>query len=795
MNISYNWVKETLKTDISVSELTDELTLAGLEVEQIKQLANASNLVIGHVIGVEKHPDADTLNIAKVDIKDEILQIVCGGPNLALDQKVIVAKVGADVNGLEIKAAEIRGVASTGMICSYTELGVDEKTLSDDDKMGIAVLDDNAPIGHTDVLNYLGLDDTIIEVDLTPNRSDVLAMNSLAYELAAILDKKVEINISLELTQGLDTRLKVASKSEKSANILGKVINKVSIKPSVDWMKKQLVLHGFSPINNVVDISNIVMIETGQPLHFYDLDKLPTLELIVEDQHEEEYTALNDEVYDLLPEDLVITSNNQVIGIAGVMGGANTKISDDTTGLVIEAAQFDQTQIRKTAQRLNIDSEAAIRYTKGIDPQAIYKAMNRAVELLETYADATDIETTVAHSTHVASDKKITTSQAYISQRLGVDLDVEEIVDFLERLNFKTTVSNDEINVIVPTYRMDVNEEVDLSEEILRMYGVDKLEATLPLVQMKPTLKSQIAKDKKVVTNLLLNKGYSEVITYSLVSKRHINDGVMNIGEPVVLSNPLSAEREYYRTSLLPSLIDTIKYNEAHSNYDYKLYEYGKVYDHQNNEELRLGLVSAIESLNSTWEKRDHAHNFYTIKGLVISVLNKLGINEQRVSFENINEDLHLLHPYLSANVLVDRKQVGIIGQLHPTYAKNSGVKTALVAEINMTAISSAKKARISFTPLPKYPGTSRDISLIVDSELTVEQMIKTILKAGKPLVTDAYVFDVYQGDNIDALRKSIAIRIHFQSNEKTLTDKDVNVIYDKIKTTLEDQYQVESRK
>lgn len=795
MNLSYNWLKEYVDINITPEDLASELTLAGLEVEQISYLANASNLVIGEVLEVSAHPDADTLKVTKVDIKDEISQIVCGAPNVAVGQKVIVAKVGANVNGLKIKDANIRGVASSGMICSLSELGVSEKLLSEDQLKGIEVLSEDAVVGNEDVLAYLGLDDAIIEIDLTPNRTDCLSMFNLAHEVAAILNQKAKIPKINDNSGGSKTDLIVSSETDKSLQVLGKIIGSVEIKPSVKWMADILRANNMQAINNVVDISNIVMLETGQPLHFYDVDKLAKKELIVKTGLNEKYTALDEVEYNISEKELVITSDNKIIGIAGIIGGDDSKIVDNTKSILIEAAHFDLVSIRKSSRDLNINSEASSRFSKGIDPNAPTYALNRAVDLLIEYASASNLEETVVYNNQDLSERVLETSVAYIDERLGIELSEEEIVEIFTRLNFNPQLKGEKIQVSIPTYRLDIKAEVDLSEEVVRMYGVDKLPATLPLVRMSTNLDTDQQRIKASLESVLLGSGISEVISYSLVSDKHLKHSLMPIGDPVELSNPISNDRKYYRTSLFSSVLDVVSYNEARGNDQYALYEIANVYSNDNDSQERLVIALSQNHNKSAWQDLIDIESYFTFKGRVISILGKLGINEQRVRIKENNSDKLNLHPYQSAEVYIDNKLFGLLGKIHPKLEEEYDVKTAIVGEFNLNVIYEAKKSKVKFTQIPRYPGVSRDIALIVEDDLASENLIKTIIKSGKPLVKNAEVFDVYEGSNIEEGHKSVAIRIFYQSLEKTLTDKDVNEVHENIVDSLIKSYNVTYRK
>ncbi len=754
MNLSYNWLKKHIDVKLTPEQLASELTLAGLEVEQINHMAKADNLVIGKVLEIEAHPDADTLKVTQVDLGTEVKQIVCGAKNVDKGQKVIVAKVGANVNGLKIKEANIRGVDSFGMICSLSELGVDEKLLTEEQLAGIEVLDPSAEVGNENVLEYLGLDDVIIEVDLTPNRSDCLSMFNLVHEVSALLDVKENLPTINDNSDGKDTELFVSSESDQCLQIVGKIIGDITIKPSVPWMVEVLRANGMQAINNVVDISNIVMLETGQPLHFYDLEQMAKAELIVKQGLKQKYKALNDETYQIREDDLVITSNNEIVGIAGVIGGDNSKIVDTTTSIIIEAANFDLARIRKTSRDLNVSSEAASRFSKGIDPNAPQMATNRAVDLLIEYADAKEIEKTVVYNKMDLDKKVIVTSPNYINSRLGIDLSATDITRIFERLNFNPVEIDNTIKTHVPTYRLDIVSEVDLSEEVVRLYGVDKLPATMPYVLMAPNKEKESAREKQALVGMLLGSGFNETISYSLVSQRHLDHALMPIGEPVTLSNPISGDKKYYRTSLFASMLDVISYNESRGNTQYALYEIANVYDDDNKSQERLSVAFSVKHEKSIWQNLVNIENFYTFKGRMESLLNKLGISDQRIKVKKNEMDTISLHPHQSAEVYIDNKLFGLLGKIHPKLEEEYDINTVLIGEFDLGVVYNAKKSRVKFTPIPRYPGISRDVALIVDEDLASENLIKSIMKTGKALVKSAEVFDVYQGDNMEAGKK-----------------------------------------
>ncbi len=568
MLISRKWLSQYMDiSDLSIQEIADQITAAGLEVEGISYMSQGTNLTIGKVLECIDHPDSDHLHVCQVDLGDHVEQIVCGAPNVAAGQKVIVAKVGAKLPDGEIKAGIIRGQASNGMICSLLELGVDPHSLSEESKSGIEVLDTDAPIGHEDPLAYLGLDDEILDVGLTPNRNDCMAAWAMAQETGAILNRPVrlpECN-GTAMKPGIPATLKVSSETEKCPLFLGKIIHHVKIKESPKWMKELLAAAGVKSINNVVDISNIVMLETGQPMHFYDMDALPSLEITVKDHLHTTYTALDGVDYDICEDDIMITNQGNPIGIAGIMGGNDSKIEETTTAIVLEAAIFDHVSIRNTARRLNLNTDASVRYQKGIEPDATYKAMDRAVSLLLEYADADGLEDMVIYGGVDNTPHTFSVSLPRINRLLGTDFAMDEVLDVCSRLHLQPKQNGNEIALCIPSYRQDLRIEADIAEEIIRILGYDRLPSTLPLMPLTMGALDQRQQLRRRLRNALIHFGYQEAITYTLISEALAKDAIMPLSEPIALAAPMSEERSRIRTSILPSLLGSVSYNQNRS--------------------------------------------------------------------------------------------------------------------------------------------------------------------------------------------------------------------------------------
>lgn len=787
MNISKKWLSQYMDIeDLSISEIADRITNAGLEVEGIEQLAHGSHLVIGEVKTCEDHPDSDHLHICSVDIGETTLPIVCGAPNVRAGIKVILAKVGAVLPQVTIQKGMIRGVESNGMICSLLELGVDPKGLREDQKNGIEILDKDAPIGE-DPLIYLGLDDEILDVSLTPNRNDCLSAWSMALETGAILNRDVHLpDVDGASNIGKPSTLKVSSQTKKCPLFLGKVVNHVVIKESPKWMKDLLRSSGIKSINNVVDISNIVMLETGQPLHFYNLAAIPHKEITVKDNIETVYTALDGIEYNILKDDLLITSNDQAIGIAGIMGGNDSKIEETTTGIIIEAASFHNVSIRNTSRRLNLSTDASIRFQKGIEPNACFKAMDRSISLLLEYAQASDIEETVCFGSNAYVPTIITFEEKRINTLLGTDFSQVEMIDVMNRLNFKTNVENNLIHVEIPSYRQDLQIDHDIAEEIIRIIGYDRLISTLPTMSATVGALDERQSMRRGIRTMLSNLGMYEAITYTLISSRHLEDAVMPLnGDVVKLASPMSEDRKFIRTSILPSLLDCVAYNENRSQKDHAFFEISSVYV-EGKEEERIAMVLSGQLQSSNWQAIQIPADFYTIKGMVMNILNRFGFEGTRVVIKENSMDTKAFHPYKSACIYLGKELLGIIGEIHPLMAKNYGVPHLVMAELNMEILLKNKGVKVKYSKISKYPSITRDLAFVVDINVKASEIIDVIKKSGKRVVKDVEVFDVYVGEHVEAGMKSIALRIAFQSDDETLRDEEINSISQKIVTQLE---------
>ena len=792
MKVSLKWLNQFVDiSDLSVEEIMDRVVKAGFEVEEVKRLSSGTNLVAGQVLECEDHPDSDHLHVTKTDIGSEVLDIVCGAPNCRKGLKVIVAKPGAELPGGVIKKGVIRGVESNGMLCSLLELGVDKSLLPDDSAShyGIEELPEDFTVGDEDVLEKLGYEDTILDLSVYANRPDCLSMFAMAKEIAAILDRpcllpKYEGTAAI----GEKSDFVLTSATENCPHFLAKVVHHVVIKPSPDWIVRYLKANGIKAINNLVDISNIVMLETGQPLHFYDLRSNPKREITVRDDYEGEYTALDGIVYDIKKGDMMITSDNEPIGIAGIMGGDATKILDDTDSLIIEAALFDHAQIRRTANRLGLMTEAASRFSKGLEPLAQAKAVDRAVQLLIQYAEADGFEETIEYGSDHYTPATVTETLSHLNALIGKNYTVEEVVDVLRRLDFDPEVNGEEILSRIPSYRTDITIREDIDEEIARLTDFDDLEGTLPAMPQTIGTLSTAQALRRNIRNVLLNNGLQEVMTYTLVSGRHIAESLSPLGEPVEVLSPLSEERRYVRNSLMPSLLETLSYNLDHYNENVNIFEISKVYA-KGLEEERLGIILEGSILSSKVKHLDVKADFYVLKGLLMDMLEKLGYEKGRVSVRENTTDIIHLHPYRSCEVVMDGKVIALLGALHPTYAKKLKLGDVYYCEMELDTLVAKNPAKTKAPVLSRYPSVSRDLSLVVKEDVKAEDLLKTVKKAGGVLVKSTSVFDVYQGEHIEKGYKSVSVNVVYESKDHTLKVEDVNPVHEKILAELGKKY------
>lgn len=776
-------------SDISTDVLADELTDAGLEVEGVETLAKGTKLVVGHVLELEKHPESDNLSVCKVDLGDRIEQIVCGAKNVAQGQKVVVAQIGSVLPDITIKPTKIRDVESNGMICSLKELGVAEKYMSEEDKEGIVVLENGNP--GDDAIKALGMDDEILDVSQTPNRSDFLSMHAVAHEVAAIFKKPLNLpKFDGAANTGSKTNLKVSSDTEKAPYFSAKVINDIKIGPSPLWIKEALMGSGIKSINNVVDISNLVMLETGQPIHFYDIDFLEVQDLSVRNDLEIEVVGLDEKTYAINPGDMLIMNQDTPVGIAGVMGLGNSMIHDNTKGLIIEVASFDMVSVRKTASKLGLSTESSQRYSKPLDTLAPIKAMDRAVDLLIEYASATNIEETVVYGEIDYTPIQVEIEFEKINAYLGTDLSLETVMDVFERLYFEPINNNNIITCTIPSFRKDILIDVDLIEEVIRMVGYDILEETLPKLDLTMGALDDRQKGIAQIEKIMLGFGANQTLSYTLVKKGFIENGE-SLPNPIRLLSPMSDNREYLRTQLTPSLLEIASYNAARRQTDGLYFEISKIYTEGKTNE-KLIILGMGEHPKANWLKESMKLDFYALKGMFVTLLEHMGINPRRVDFVADDFDKALFHPYKTASITLDRKRIGVLGHIHPSILNDHDLKDTAVLEIDITDLLEKKKAAIKSETISPYPSVVRDLSILVDKDIMVKDLIQTIEKSGSRMLQAHRVFDVYASEKMGD-QKSIAIELTFTSDH-TLKDDEIKEVMDKIVQNLIDKHQITIR-
>ena len=795
MKLSTNFVKDYVDIDVDVKTLAEDMTNVGNEYDEAGKLLNATKLVIGEVLECEEHPDSDHLHVCKVNVGNEVLNIVCGAPNVRKGLKVIVALDGAELPGGTIKRGVIRGQESNGMLCSMLELGLEHKFADDVDKTGIHELPLDAPIGE-DPIKYMGMDDEVIDFDLTANRGDLLSILGMAYEIGAIYDKKVK---DIDLTHGenkedINNDFKVEVNTENCSIFLAKRVENIKIAESPAFIKSRLIASGIRPINNVVDISNYVMLETGQPLHFYDADTLKgKIEVRMASEGEKLFT-LDGKERTLSDEDIVISDGERAIGLAGVMGGLDTEITDNTKNVLIEAAIFDGVKIRKTSKQI-LRSEASSRFEKGLDPNRTYMAIERACKLLEEYADGEVVGGIAKYDESDRANRDIDITFKKINDVLGMNIPKKDVLDVFRRLDFGVLINGESSNfteteeqlkniesivVSVPRRRGDISIKEDLIEEVGRIYGVNNIVGKLPEMPMKAGSYDKVTRG---IRNKLIDLGLNETLTYILVNDKEAKYFTKDDTEIVSLLDPMTEERNTLRHSILPSLLKVYEYNKARSNKDISVFEIGKAFYKKGEEYGENNKVAALISGDFYLgvDNKKQA-DFYILKGLAEELLDYLGYAD-RYSFV-IKEDKmpEELHPGQSALISVNNDIVGIIGRVHPTLEKDN----VFVFEIDLDKLLDKKVGKMKYKEFSKFPSIKKDLAVVVDKDVTSEQIGTWIKKAAGSSLSNIDVFDVYTGKGIEENKKSIAYSLTFEKMDRTLTDEEINESLEKVVEVLE---------
>ena len=780
MRVSKSFLNDYIKVDdLDFNEVANKMVLAGNEYESVEKISEATGIVVGHVLECEMHPESKKLHICKVDLGNEVVQILCGAPNMRQGIKVPVATVGAKLpNGMEIKKAKLAGMDSNGMCCSLEELGIESKYMSEEDKTGIHVLPDDAPVG-ADAIHYMGYDDEVIDFELTANRGDLLSILGMAHEIGAIYNRPVTYpeNQPKVLKENINDNMTIDVQTENCPIYLGKIVKDVVIKDSPEWMKERLMASGIRSINNVVDISNYVMLEYGQPLHFFDKDRLGDKVIVRMAEENEKLKTLDGQERTLKTSDIVIANEKEAVALAGVMGGLSTEVEMDTKNIFVEAAIFEPIHIRYTAKSI-LRSEASSRYEKGIDPNRTKEALNRACYLLEKYADGKVYDGILTHDTTSKEDKKIEVTLDKINAVLGMELKKEEVIDVFTRLGFKVKENHAVFHVSVPTRRLDINIKEDLIEEVGRIYGYEHVVGKLPVLETKEGSYSKKELLTKELHHRLQGLGLTEVITYSLVRKEDANKYTNYQNEDITLLDPLTEDRKYLRKSSIPSLLNVWEYNISRNQKNVAIYESGNIYYKENEEYIEKPMISGLLygiGTNNLWQQEKIVVDFYYVKGIIENIMKYLGLNN-RYSFDTNNLPKEF-HPGRSCALLIDREVVGYFGQVHPTECK----KEVYVFELDLLKIMSHKVRMVKYKEVSKYPAIHKDVAFIVEKKITSKEIMDVLKHVGGRMVTNIDVFDVYTGENVGANEKSIAYSITFEDATKTLTDEEVMKVFNKM--------------
>jgi phenylalanyl-tRNA synthetase beta chain len=797
MFVSYKWLQDYVDlSGVSAVELAEKITKSGIEVEGVDVLNEGiTGVVVGHVVERVQHPNADKLSKCQVDIgQGEPVQIICGAPNVAQGQKVAVATVGAVLPGnFKIKRAKLRGEESNGMICSLTELGVEAKVVPKEYSEGIFVFPQDAEVG-TDAITLLNRDDEVLELGLTPNRADCLSMLGVAYEVAAILGREVklpEIDVQPVTEKATDYITVKVEANEDNPLYAAKVIKNVKIGPAPLWMQTRLMSAGIRPHNNVVDITNYILLEYGQPLHAFDYDRLGSKEILVRRANDgEKFTTLDDVERTLTSDHLVITNGTEPVALAGVMGGANSEVTSDTTTVLLEAAYFTGGTVRKASKDHGLRSEASARFEKGVDPNRVRAAGERAAYLIAKYAGGEVLEGASEVDTLTVEPAVVSITLEKINNVIGTNLTVADVEAIFERLQFAVSSEGETITVTAPTRRGDIKIEEDLIEEVARLYGYDNIPKTLPIGSATPGKLSDYQKKRRIVRQYLEGAGLFQAVTYSLTSEEKAAQFALEKRDFIRLAMPMSEDRSILRLSIMPQLLEVVKYNSARQNDSLAVYETGAVFLANGNEVLpeeQEHLAGAITGLwhSHSWQGEKKAVDFYVLKGILEGLFAKLGLTE---SVTYVQAKVDNMHPGRTAEIHLNGERIGFVGQVHPTMQKELDLKDTYVFELSLKAVLEEATAALRYEAIPRFPSITRDIALVVDKE-TVSGVLKDVIQqAGGKLLKEVSVFDLYEGERMEEGKKSIAYSLKYMDPERTLTDEEVTKVHTQVLEALKTQ-------
>ncbi len=787
MKVSLKWLKEYVALTLPPAALADWLTMAGLEVKGLEVIGGHwGNIVVGQIMAINPHPNADRLSLPTIDLGAEQATVVCGAPNLRLGDKVAFACVGAQlIDGhtgqlSTLKSAKIRGVVSSGMVCSEKELGISDR------HEGIMVLPDEAPVGAP-LSDYLG--DAILNLDITPNRPDCLSVIGIAREIAALTGQSLHLReVGYEEAASLvDQQIAVEiSAADLCPRYCASLIMGIKVAESPGWMQQRLVAGGMRPISNIVDVTNYVMLEFGQPLHAFDYDRIKGKRIIVRRASNSESIVTLDGVERVLAGDmLVIADEERSVAVAGVMGGANSEVTQETTSILLESASFNPASIHYTGRTLGLPSEACMRFERGIRPELTLPALKRATQLIAELGGGKAAKGLVDVYPGKLEQKPILLSTGEVKRLLGVSFSREQIVGSLTSLGFdcKPAGSASEVLVTAPYWRSDIHLAVDLIEEVARIMGYGRMPTTMLSQPIPKQNLEPIIGLKREVRRSIIGYGFQEIITYSLTSLEMLNklspDPHPLEPMPLRVANPMTVEQEYLRPHLRANLLAALSANRRHEDGGVRLFELGRVYLPRpkglpDEREVLCGLLSGPK-LEKSWQGRDELPDFFEAKGVVEGLLSQLGVE---ASFEECSDDS--LHSSKQAAIVIGGKRLGVVGELHPKVLQSFEIAEAVyLFEIDLVALLPFTIAHKMFKPIPRFPDIVRDMALVVDAGIAHRKVLELIKSF--PLVERVAIFDVYSGDQVPQGKKSLAYRLTFQSPTHTLTDNEINKVQQQI--------------
>ena len=798
MLISLNWLKQYIDLDgIEINEMENALTMIGQEVEKIDIVGgNLDKVVVAHLEEVKKHPNADSLTLCKVNNGKEILQIVCGATNHKTGDKVALAQVGARLKeDFTIKKGKIRGEESNGMLCSENELGIGS------DKDGIIILPEDAPVG-VPFKDYLGINDTVFELEITPNRPDCLSHIGIARELSAYYGKELkypETEIKNEIEEKTSDNVKVSIEdSNLSRRYVTRILKNVTVKESPKWLKERIEAVGLRSINNIVDVSNFILMEMNHPNHVFDLDKIEGNEIKVKSAVKgDKLVTLDEQERELEDGDIVICDSKKILALGGVMGGLDSEVTDNTKNILLEVAQFNSQNVRKTSRRLTLSSDSSYRFERGIDVEDSIKVINRLANLIQEVAGGEILNGYVDVYPVPHENKVAELNFERLNRFVGKVIPREKVIEILRNLEIDVKDNGETLTLTAPSYRGDLELEQDYFEEVIRMYGFDNIENILPRVDINKNSTLDTTKLTDRVKTICASVGLKEVINYSFIPKDALQKlkftGVSE-DKLIDISNPITEDFVTMRPTLLYSLIKNAKDNMNRNVSNIRFFEVSRTFEKAEElakEDIKVGIILAGENDKTLWNPKPVHYDFYDLKGIVEEIFSKLKFQSFSIKRSVQTE----FHPGRSADVFVGKEYIGSFGEIHPDVLENFGLnkKTVLVAEFNIELIKKYINKPFVYQGIVKYPAVPRDLALVMNENILVGDVLKTIEKIDKK-VEKVELFDIYQGIGVEPGKKSVAISILLRDNSKTLEEKEINDIIDKILAKMKKDYMAELR-